>query len=137
MVQPMNKNNTDANNTSNNNINDNDTNVFEPRSLGLLCEHIEPTLWLYDALSPASPLSSARNRPAQHAGWRVWRQPPNTNESCGRSRAQTPTASGRHSGKTLAAAPVSPVRAAGGLRLAASRRQVSNSPETPGGCSKL
>lgn len=54
-----------------------------------------------DAQIPASPFSSARNRPEQHAGWRVWRQPPSTNVSCGKSRAQTPTVLDRHSGESV------------------------------------
>lgn len=45
-------------------------------------------------------LSSARNRPEQHALWRVWRQPPSTSEFSARSRARTPTVSGRRCGRS-------------------------------------
>lgn len=64
-----------------------------------------PRPWRTDARLvrplPSAELSptQTRNRPEQHAWWRVWRQPPNTNVSYGRSRARTLTVLAQHSGK--------------------------------------
>lgn len=87
---------------------------------------------------------SLQRRSQQHAGWRVWRQPPNTSVSCGRSRAQTLTVLDRPSGRFdgfpgLAQWKQQDSRCPScwGSTISWHSYQVSNCSVTPGDCSKL